>query len=140
MTYLHRLIPGIPVLVKPRKYEYIGHFNETSRLSIYVLSSSKILKAVWFDESQNYITTSTCVPTVTNVVAFEQQINESSYKCEYVIRNTTEDDFQNYTAVITNHYGQNAFNISLVSARMYFLKKMIIKLYIINMEYMLSIN
>ncbi|VDI51728.1 Hypothetical predicted protein [Mytilus galloprovincialis] len=111
------VIEGIPVLVKPRKYEYIGHFNETSRLSIYVLSSSKIVKVVWFDERQNHPPTSKCVPTVTKVEAFEQLINETSYKCEYVIKNTTEDDFQNYTVFITNQCGQNAFNISLVSAR-----------------------
>lgn len=118
MLNLHHLIPGIPVLVKPRKYEYIGHFNESSRLSIDVLSSSKILKAVWSDERLKTLATSSCVTTVIKVEAFKQLINESSYKCEYVINNTTEDDFQNYTVLITNHYGQNTFNISLVSARM----------------------
>ncbi|XP_052073487.1 fasciclin-2-like [Mytilus californianus] len=110
-------IEGIPVLVNPKKYKHIGHFGETSSISISVFSSSKGLKADWYDERQIHLDNRSCVPSVNEAETFGEIISVSSFECEYVIKNTTEDDFQNYTVRVTNHYGQNAFNISLVSAR-----------------------
>ncbi|XP_052063840.1 hemicentin-1-like [Mytilus californianus] len=110
------IIEGIPVLVNPGKHIFIGNFDDTSSVTVFVLSSSNVLKADWFDERQMLLNTSTCSPSVTKTDFFGNLFKVPSYKCVYWIQTTKKEDFQNYTVNIENQFGEIAFNFSLVSA------------------------
>lgn len=111
---LNYSIAGLPELVQPMKYIYIGYVDESSNVSIFVLSSSNVSKAYWFDERKMLLETSTCSPDVSKKDFFGKLFKVPSYKCEYVIQTTTKDDFQNYSMNIANQFGEIAINFSLV--------------------------
>ncbi|VDI07333.1 Hypothetical predicted protein [Mytilus galloprovincialis] len=110
---IHVIVKGKPVLPKPRKYSYTGHLNSSSSLDIFVLSSSNVTKASWFNERE-YILDSTCPLSYAKTDHFGKHLNISAYNCKYDISVTKLKDFQNYTVEISNELGKSFFTIVLM--------------------------
>lgn len=114
---MHPSVTGKPVLPKPRKYSYIGLFNETTSVNVFVLSFSNILRSEWFNTSSTLHETNKCTQSTTETDYFGQLFKVQSYNCNHLILNTKIEDFKIYTVKISNDYGESIFNISLISAR-----------------------
>ncbi|VDI23455.1 Hypothetical predicted protein, partial [Mytilus galloprovincialis] len=110
------IVKGKPVMTKPEKHIYTGNFNETSSINIFVLSSSSILAADWFNESDNHLGSKTCFSCTTETDFFGKVVSVTAYKCELLIHNTKEKDFQNYTVQISSEFDKSSFHVSLMAA------------------------
>lgn len=99
------------------KYSYTGHLNETSSVELFVLSSSVVSNASWFNKRNQVVDTKECPLSDTKTEYFGNLLNVSAYKCKYEIPETKLKDFQNYTVKITNEFGNNTFTIVLIPGR-----------------------
>lgn len=113
------MLAGKPVMTKPEKHIYTGNFNETSSINIFVLSSSSILAADWFNEIDNHLGSKTCFSCTTETDFFGKVVSVTAYKCELLIHKTKEKDFQNYTVQISSQFDKSSFHVSLMAAGKY---------------------
>ncbi|CAC5422056.1 unnamed protein product [Mytilus coruscus] len=111
------VVKGKPVLAKPQRSLYLGNFNGTSSISLFVLSSSNELKATWKNENGSTLEIDSCSSTVNQTLFNGKLLNVAGYQCVYQIQNTQEKDFQNYTVDLRNKNGIKTVEISLVSSR-----------------------
>lgn len=95
---------------------FIGHFNGTSSISLFVLSSLILTQVEWKDENGNFLKHDYCSSTVNKASFYGKLLDVSGYTCVFLIQNTREEDFQNYTVDLVNKNGRNTFDISLISS------------------------
>lgn len=95
---------------------FIGHFNQTTSISLFVLSSSILTQVEWKDENGYSLKHDCCSSTVNKTSIDGQLLDVSGYTCVYQIPNTRVEDFQNYTVDLENKNGRQTFYITLVSA------------------------
>lgn len=119
---LHKCIAGRPVLAKLQNQKYIGYLNVTASIHLYILSSSKVSIATWFNANGNALAIENCSTSETATEFHGQLVNVSAYKCAFLIRNVQEKNFQKYTVEVHNSFGKSVFYCFLIPARKYTLK------------------
>ncbi|CAC5424089.1 HMCN [Mytilus coruscus] len=92
------IVAGRPVLANPQKNINIRYLNETSRISIFTLSSTRYPIATWLDKNGYVLKTESCT--------------SSEIETEF-----HEKDFQKYAVKVRNDQGESLFQISLIPAR-----------------------
>ncbi|CAC5424099.1 HMCN [Mytilus coruscus] len=111
------IVAGRPVLANPQKHINIGYLNETSRISIYTLSSTRYPIATWLDKDGYVLKTESCTSSEIETEYYGNLVNVSAYKCDFYIKKTQEKDFQKYAVKVRNDLGESLFEISLIPAR-----------------------
>lgn len=91
----------------------------TSIISIFVLSSSKVTRAVWFSELKARLEVTPCTPSIAGTLFYGIPVRVSGYECQFKINDTRREDLQKYKVDIKNKYGISTFEISLILAGMY---------------------
>ncbi|CAG2240900.1 unnamed protein product [Mytilus edulis] len=118
-TYTNELVrslEGKPVLAKPHHNSYIGKMYATSIMSIFVLSSSNVTRAIWFSEHKAPLKVTPCTLTIAETLFYGIPVRVSGYECQVKINDTRREDLQKYKVDITNKYGISTFEISLILA------------------------
>lgn len=86
-------------------------------MSLFVLSSSNVTQAEWkAAENRNFLGHGCCSSSVNKTSFNGKFLDVSGYTCVFLIQNTREEDFQNYTVDLINENGRNTFDISLISS------------------------
>ncbi|CAC5370255.1 DSCAM [Mytilus coruscus] len=114
---IHVTIKESPVFTRQSKSEQVGYIDNTSSLSVDVMSSSKIMSTTWYKERSEVLKTEQLTMTRKSLIIKAQFHNKmvytKGYRCDLVIDQTKPEDFHNYTVTVQNQYGFSSFTIQL---------------------------
>ncbi|CAC5370254.1 DSCAML1 [Mytilus coruscus] len=111
------IIKESPVFTKQNKPEQVGYIDNTSSLSVDVMSSSRIMSTKWYKEGSEVLKTERLAMPRNSLIIKAQFHNKmvytKGYRCNLIIDKTKPEDFQNYTVTVQNQYGVSSFMIQL---------------------------